>query len=200
MTRDERAKIRADSLARLAVLDRRRAIGLTVPESNESGAQVVCIRALDALDAADAERDKLQRFKDWCHSYLDSKGVPHHPPGTHGAEGCRIGDRMDWVWVQLAARDAESAHLRALLAPSEALEKTESLDAIMSRLGERDPYGLWGTQALRDITSLVAEVLLLRAQVAGHAERIAAQSEILSRRAEKVTHDPPGPSRPAPAP
>jgi hypothetical protein len=47
------------------------------------------------------ERDKLQAFKDWVHAYLDGKGVPHHPPGTHGAAGCRIGDRMDWVWAEL---------------------------------------------------------------------------------------------------
>jgi hypothetical protein len=60
MTSDERARIRADSLARLATLDRRRAIGLTVPESNESGAQFVCIEALDALDAADAEIERLR--------------------------------------------------------------------------------------------------------------------------------------------
>lgn len=54
-----------------------------------------------------AERDKLQRFKDWVHAYLDGKGVPHHPPGTHGAEGCRIGDRMDWVWARVAVLEAE---------------------------------------------------------------------------------------------
>jgi hypothetical protein len=46
------------------------------------------------------ERDKLQAFKNWVHAYLDGKGVPHHPPGTHGAAGCRIGDRMDWVWAE----------------------------------------------------------------------------------------------------
>jgi hypothetical protein len=52
---------------------------------------------VDALAAAMQRADKLQAFKDWVHGYLDSKGVPHHPPGTHGAEGCRIGDRMDWL-------------------------------------------------------------------------------------------------------
>lgn len=41
--------------------------------------------------------DKLQAFKDWTHGFLDAHGVPHHPPGTHGAAGCRIGDRMDWL-------------------------------------------------------------------------------------------------------
>ena len=48
------------------------------------------------------ERDKLQVFKTWVHNYLDGHGVPHHPPGVHGAEGCRIGDRMDWLMAQLA--------------------------------------------------------------------------------------------------
>ncbi len=50
------------------------------------------------LEAAVA---KLQAFKDWVHGYLDSHGVPHHPPGTHGAEGCRIGDRMDWLMAEM---------------------------------------------------------------------------------------------------
>lgn len=48
-----------------------------------------------------AQRDKLQAFKDWVHAYLDSHGVPHHPPGPHGAEGCRIGDRMDWLMARI---------------------------------------------------------------------------------------------------
>lgn len=39
--------------------------------------------------------------------------------------------------------------------------------------------------AKNDIEDLVAEVRRLRLQVAGHAERIAKQSELLSRRAEK---------------
>ena len=43
---------------------------------------------------------KLQAFKDWAHAYLDRHGVPHHPAGPHGAEGCRIGDRMDWLMAQ----------------------------------------------------------------------------------------------------
>lgn len=48
---------------------------------------------------------KLQRFKDWVHKYLDDHGVPHHPPGTHGAEGCRIGDRMDWLMERVDLSD-----------------------------------------------------------------------------------------------
>lgn len=58
--------------------------------------------ALATIDELEAERDKLQRFKDWVHAYLDQHGVPHHPSGPHGAEGCRIGDRMDWL---MAGRD-----------------------------------------------------------------------------------------------
>lgn len=46
---------------------------------------------------------KLQAFKDWVHNYLDMHSVPHHPPGTHGAAGCRIGDRMDWLMAEHAA-------------------------------------------------------------------------------------------------
>lgn len=52
----------------------------------------------DQLRAELAER---QKFKDWVHQYLDGRGVPHSPPGTHGEHGCRIGDRMDWVFAQL---------------------------------------------------------------------------------------------------
>ena len=53
----------------------------------------------------EAERDKLQKFKNWVHLYLDNLSVPHHPPGTHGAEGCRIGDRMDWLVAELSKTD-----------------------------------------------------------------------------------------------
>ena len=60
-----------------------------------------------------AERDKLQAFKNFVHGYLDNLGVPHHPPGIHGAEGCRIGDRMDWL---VAERDRLREVNAALLA------------------------------------------------------------------------------------
>lgn len=63
------------------------------------------VAELDTLKARIAElereRDKLQAFKTWTHDYLDRHGVPHHPPGTHGAEGCRIGDRMDWLMAKV---------------------------------------------------------------------------------------------------
>lgn len=63
-------------------------------------------------DRLTAERDKLQAFKNWVHGYLDSHEVPHHPPGTHGAEGCRIGDRMDWLMQQIDRLKAEVERLK----------------------------------------------------------------------------------------
>ena len=63
---------------------------------------------LSDLAAAQAEVARLQAFKSWVHAYLDSHGVPHHPPGTHGAEGCRIGDRLDWLLRRAAEAGEES--------------------------------------------------------------------------------------------
>lgn len=71
---------------------------------------------LPIATGSDAERAaKLQKFKDWVHNYLDAHGVPHHPPGSHGAAGCRIGDRMDWLMARLAAaeRERDAAESRA---------------------------------------------------------------------------------------
>lgn len=46
----------------------------------------------------EAEVQRLQAFKDWVHAYLDAKGVPKEfPDGQHTREGCRIGDRLDWL-------------------------------------------------------------------------------------------------------
>lgn len=79
---------------------------------------------------------KLQAFKDWVHSCLDSNGVPHHPEGTHGASGCRIGDRMDWLMARLAEaiadRDLSETHLSEAMT---ALENSRTrADAAESRL------------------------------------------------------------------
>lgn len=70
---------------------------------------------LTELSRQAAERDNLQAFKDFVHDYYTAHGVPHHPPGTHGEHGCRIGDRMDWVWEQLSAAQAERDELAACL-------------------------------------------------------------------------------------
>ena len=38
------------------------------------------------------------RFKRWVHAFLDNAGVPKEfPDGKHTKEGCRIGDRMEWL-------------------------------------------------------------------------------------------------------
>ena len=67
--------------------------------------------ARDVVKLVD-ERNKLQAFKDWVHAYLDAQGVPREfPDGKHTKEGCRIGDRMDWLMEQLntANRRANAA-------------------------------------------------------------------------------------------
>lgn len=71
-----------------------------------------------ALTAAEAERDRLQDFKDWTHGRLTLMGVPKNPdPGKTESTGCRIGGRMNWLEQQKAmaeaARDAAIAALRA---------------------------------------------------------------------------------------
>lgn len=87
---------------------------LAVAEHQLAEAKRLNVRTADAggvvigelrqqLAEAVKERDKLAVFKKWVHDYLDGKGIPHHPPGTHGAEGCRIGDRMDYLFAEFAA-------------------------------------------------------------------------------------------------
>lgn len=67
------------------------------------------------IEELEAERDKLQAFKTWVHAYLDAHGVPHHPPGTHGAEGCRIGDRMDWLMERLRTAESRAAAMESVV-------------------------------------------------------------------------------------
>jgi hypothetical protein len=99
----------------------------------------VCRQAL----AQAAAIDHLQAFKDWCHSYLDAHGVPHHPPGSHGTEGCRIGDRMDWLVARLRAaesgRDRLREALRALLLTAQEAKREntpEFMEWLELRCGE----------------------------------------------------------------
>lgn len=86
-------------------------------------------RLLAACQRAEAERDKLQAFKDWVHRYLDCHGVPHHPPGTHGAEGCRIGDRLDWLMAERERLQAELDKWRPLT-PEEAQKSFDEAEAV----------------------------------------------------------------------
>ena len=46
---------------------------------------------------AEAERDALQRFKDFVHKRLDDAGIEKNPDGPHSKQGCRIGDRLNIV-------------------------------------------------------------------------------------------------------
>jgi hypothetical protein len=104
--------------------------------------------ALKHIDALTTENTTLkeqlaerQKFKDWVHNYLDTHGVPHHPPGTHGEHGCRIGDRMDWIWSeligecskQMEAKDQELATLEQLAAKE---RECVSLSAALGRAKE----------------------------------------------------------------
>ena len=57
--------------------------------------------AAEELVRVTAERDKLQRFKDYVHGRLDRMGVPADPDSPHKAEGCRVGGRLDWVAARL---------------------------------------------------------------------------------------------------
>lgn len=59
-----------------------------------------------------ARVDDLQRFKDWVHNCLTEHGVPEHPGGPHTAAGCRIGDRLDWVFARLENQEADTEALR----------------------------------------------------------------------------------------
>jgi hypothetical protein len=104
-----------------------------------------------------AERDKLAAFKAFVHARLDAAGVPpEFPDGPHTREGCRIGDRLDWLVERLKSGSA----------------------LLFEALGH-------GDRMCAAISALEAENAALRAQVAGLAERVAAQSEILSREAER---------------
>lgn len=50
------------------------------------------------LAAVTAERDHLQRFKDYVHKRLDDAGIRYeNPDSPHTAAGCRIGGRLDDV-------------------------------------------------------------------------------------------------------
>ena len=88
---------------------------------------------LDLVRAWIRRAVKLQAFKDWVHAYLDAQDVPHHPPGTHGAAGCRIGDRMDWLMNKLhtAERERDAERKDRLLLVKE-LERTEHIRSVIN--------------------------------------------------------------------
>src|SRR6202023_3305898 len=72
------------------------------------------------------DRDKLQAFKSWVHAWLDSYGVPKEfPDGPHTREGCRIGDRMEWLRNEHYRR--ENAVMEDCLAKIKAIEKERDI-------------------------------------------------------------------------
>jgi hypothetical protein len=84
-------------------------------EDRAAGLATGCANLVLDAEAARHERDKLQAFKDYVHKRLDDQDVPHHPPGPHGAEGCRIGDRLDWLISRLDAEELAQEGLRTAL-------------------------------------------------------------------------------------
>lgn len=126
-------------------------------------------------------RGKLQAFKDWVHAYLDSKGVPEAPPGTHGAEGCRIGDRMDWVFAKLEfTYCAYCGHQCPM--------DTDGGDvAGHIRTCEKHPMRAVEAELERvnaEVADVVAELATSRKMNEDLTARVAGQSELLSKKAE----------------
>jgi hypothetical protein len=63
-------------------------------------AQEVEAEKLARTEAAekDARIAALERFKAYVHKRLDEAGVPANPqPPVHALEGCRVGDRLDYI-------------------------------------------------------------------------------------------------------
>ncbi len=102
--------------------------------------------------------EKLQAFKDWVHGYLDTHGVPHHPPGPHGAEGCRIGDRMDWLMQYLEDFKID-AHNHLLLLGAATAER-DALAVIAERYRLALLRITFNDYSQADIRAHVADALL----------------------------------------
>lgn len=62
--------------------------------------------------------EKAGEFKTFVHVRFDSMEVPEEfPDGEHSKEGCRVGDRIDWIEKQITERDGEIARLKAEAPP-----------------------------------------------------------------------------------
>lgn len=86
------------------------------PESLASGCRVVMTGAqVRELTAVRAERDALLRFKRFVHGYLTQREVPEDPPGKHRDEGCRVGQRLQYVCDERDEALAEAERLREAL-------------------------------------------------------------------------------------
>ena len=83
-------------------------------------------KALQLIRKLEAERDKLQKFKDFVHAYLTQHGVPEDDTtNEHSKAGCRIGARLDWVLGEMKSA-AYRAELAEMAAEKQALMVSES--------------------------------------------------------------------------
>ncbi len=134
------------------------------PPSNEQ-------TLLTELGEAKARCLKLQAFKDWVHAYLDTHGVPHHPPGPHGAEGCRIGDRMDWLMGQQAELRAIDERMCA--------DYSTMVEQLAEASAERDALAVAAEQYNEGIDNWIKRSYAQDEQILGlQAERDTARSEV----------------------
>jgi hypothetical protein len=73
------------------------------------------------VDRMAKEKAALQAFKNFVHRRLDEMGVPANPePPKHALEGCRIGDRLDFI------QTSERGHIEASTALRSRLERVEA--------------------------------------------------------------------------
>lgn len=80
------------------------------------------VALIDALNEAQRLVKRLQAFKDYVHQRLDDAGIPTHPDGEHSRAGCRVGDRLDIVFAQLAHFKAQSEEATHLVEVSQGIE------------------------------------------------------------------------------
>ncbi len=78
-------------------------------------------RLTNERDHAQAQLEKGLAFKAFVHARFDQMGVPKEfPDGAHTKEGCRVGDRLDWVEARMATdllmQDLADARVAAVAA------------------------------------------------------------------------------------
>ena len=152
--------------------------------------------------AAIVRAQAAEAFKAWVHAWLDGAGVPHDPEPEHTAQhGCRISGRMRFLLSRATTAEADLAETQQWLSESDAAAdraeaRVKELEAIVNApavalfADGREP-----TQNERHLLSLLswrekeaaeakAEAQRLQGIIEGLADRVAAQSELLSCKAE----------------
>jgi hypothetical protein len=60
-----------------------------------------------SLVRSNERAEKLQKFKDWVHGWLDGQDVPADPyPDKTAISGCRISGRLEWMLSRCCYREA----------------------------------------------------------------------------------------------